>query len=270
MTNRSMRRDLGLALLLLSATSWPGLAQEYSAPRTADGKPDLNGMWQAVGSMHWDIEPHAASPGPVPEMGAVGAIPGGLGVVEGGAIPYQPWAAEKQEENQANWLALDPLVKCYRPGVPRAAYLPFPFLIVQEPEHIVMAYEFGQVERIVYMSRPDYEAPIESWMGHSRGHWEGETLVIDVTAQLPDTWFDHAGNFHSDQLHVVERYTAMGPNHLLYEATIEDPGVLTRPFTIRLPLYRRVEENAQLIEFKCMEFTEKLLYGHLEKAETAP
>jgi hypothetical protein len=264
-----LRRWLGLAALL-SVSLAPLGAQEYRAPRTADGRPDLNGIWQALGTAHWDLEGHAAREGPIVEMGALGAIPAGLGVVEGGEIPYQPWAAEKQQENLANWLQLDPVVKCYRPGVPRATYLPFPFQIVQSPEHILMAYEFAETPRILYLDRPDFESPIDSWMGHSRAHWEGETLVVDVTGQLADTWFDSAGNFHSNQVHVVERYTAQSPYHLLYEATIEDPEVLTRPFKISMPLYRRVEENVQLLEFKCMEFVEKLLYGHLEKKETAP
>jgi hypothetical protein len=238
---------------------------EYRAPRTADGKPDLNGIWQTLGSAHWDLRPHAARSGPVLELGALGAVPAGLGVVEGGAIPYQPWAAEKQAQNQADWVKLDPAVKCYMPGIPRATYMPFPFQIVQTKEAILMAYEFAGASRIVYMDQPDFESPAEMWMGHSRGHWEGETLVVDVTSQVPDTWLDSAGNFHSDALHVVERYTARGPDHLLYEATIEDPKVFTRPWKISMPLYRRLEPDVQLLEFKCVEFVEELMYGHLRK-----
>ena len=257
-----------IAFLLTVVVPLVGFAGEYMAPRTADGKPDLNGIWQAFGAAHWDIEGHAARQGPVVEMGALGAIPAGLGVVVGGKIPYQPWAAAKKKANLENWLSLDPAVKCYRPGVPRATYLPFPFQIVQAPEHILIAYEFAAASRIVYMNQPDFESPIDSWMGHSRAHWEGETLVVDVTGQLADTWFDSSGNFHSEQVHVVERYTAKSPYHLLYEATIEDPKVLTRPFKISMPLYRRVEENAQLLEFKCVEFAEELMYGHLSKKES--
>ena len=230
-----------------------------------DGKPDLNGIWQALGTAHWDVEGHAARPGPVVALGALGAIPGGLGVVEGGEIPYQPWAAAKQQENFDNWLTADPAVKCYMPGVPRATYMPFPFQVVQTPEYILMAYEFASASRVVYMNRPDFEAPVDTWMGHSRGRWEGETLVVDVTSQVPDTWFDSAGNFHSNAVHVVERYTAVSPNALMYEATIEDPNVFTRPWTIRMPLYRRLEEKVQLLEFKCVEFVEELMYGHLRK-----
>ncbi|MEX0965521.1 MAG: hypothetical protein WDZ52_15955 [Pseudohongiellaceae bacterium] len=234
-------------------------------PRTADGNPDFNGIWQAIGSAHWDIEPHAADFGPLVELGAIGAIPAGLGVVEGGEIPYTPAARAQQQQNKADWLAQDPVVKCYMPGVPRATYLPFPFQIIQSPEHVVMAYEFASASRIVYMNRPDFEAPIYSWMGHSRGRFEGDSLVIDVTDQVPDTWLDHAGNHHTEALRVTERYTHLGPNTLMYEVTLEDPNVYTEPWTLKLPLYRRLDENMQLLEFKCVEFTEELIYGHLRK-----
>lgn len=251
-----------VALVLLSTTS---SAQEYKAPLTPDGNPDLNGVWQALGTSHWNIEAHSAQSGPVIEFGALGAIPGGLGIVEGGEIPYQTWALDKRDENAKSWLKLDPVVKCYMPGVPRATYMPFPLQIVQTPEHILIAYEFASSTRVIYMNRPDFESPGDAWMGHSRGHWDGQTLVVDVTSQVPDTWFDSAGNFHSDSLHVVERYTPIGPNHLLYEATIEDKKVFTRPWKIQLPLYRRMEKHAQLLEFKCVEFVEELMYGHLRK-----
>jgi hypothetical protein len=253
------------AVLSLALTSTAASAPEYKAPRTPDGNPNLNGIWQALGTAHWDIEGHAARPGPVVALGAVGAIPGGLGVVQGGQVPYQPWAAQKKKGNFGNWLALDPVVKCYMPGVPRATYMPFPFQIVQTPEYILMAYEFASATRVIYMKKPDFESPIDAWMGHSRGHWEGETLVVDVTSQVPDTWFDSSGNFHSEALHVVERYTPTSPNALLYEATIEDQKVFTRPWKIKMPLYRRLDENVQLLEFKCVEFVEELMYGHLRK-----
>lgn len=251
---------------LIVALSVTGLAAESDfVPRTADEKPDFNGIWQAIGSAHWNIEPHAADFGPLVELGAIGAIPAGLGVVEGGNIPYTAEARAKQQENRADWLSLDPVVKCYMPGVPRATYLPFPFQIIQSPDHVVMAYEFASASRIVYMDRPDFEAPIFSWMGHSRGHFEGDSLVIDVTDQVPDTWLDHAGNHHSDALRVTERYTHVGPNTLMYEATLEDPNVYTDAWTLKFPLYRRLDENMQILEFKCVEFTEELIYGHLRK-----
>ena len=239
--------------------------QGYQAPQTADGKPDLNGIWQAVSSAHFDVEPHAARFGPVVEMAAHGAIPGGLGIVQGGEIPYRPEARAKQQENLQYWLERDPATKCYMPGVPRATYMPFPFQLVQTPEYVLLAYEFASASRIVYMDRPDFEAPVDSWMGHNIGSWDGDTLVIDVTAQMPDTWLDQSGNHHSNSIHVVERYTALSENHLMYEATITDPETYTRPWTIQLPLYRRIDENMQLLEFKCVEFAEELMYGHLRK-----
>jgi hypothetical protein len=246
---------------LFATAATPG----YKARRTADGKPDLNGIWQALGSAHWDIEGHAARPGAIVALGAAGAVPAGLGVVEGGTIPYQPWAAEKKKENLKNWLTADPEIKCYMPGVPRATYMPFPFQVVQTPKHILITYEFAAASRIIHMDRPDFESPIDTWMGHSRGRWEGETLVVDVTSFNGQTWFDRAGNFHSDALHVVERYTAISPDALMYEVTIEDPKVFTRPWKMSMPIYRRLEKNIQLLEFKCVEFVEELIYGHLRK-----
>jgi hypothetical protein len=257
------------ASLLVMLSSISVAAEGDFVPRTADQKPDFNGIWQAIGSAHWNIEPHAADFSPLVELGAIGAIPAGLGIVEGGSIPYTSDARAKQQENRADWLALDPVVKCYMPGVPRATYLPFPFQIIQSPDHVVMAYEFASASRIVYMDRPDFEAPIFSWMGHSRGHFEGDSLVIDVTDQVPDTWLDRAGNHHSDALRVTERYTHVGPNTLMYEATLEDPNVYTQAWTLKFPLYRRLDENMQILEFKCVEFTEELIYGHLRKGADA-
>ena len=250
-------------IVLLAAQSAP--AQDYRAPRTPDGRPDLNGIWQAVGAAHYDIEPHAADFSPSLEMGALGAVPAGLGVVVGGEIPYQQSALAQRVANRENRLLYDPAVRCFMPGIPRATYQPFPFQIVQTPEYILFAYEFASASRIVYMNRPDFEAPADAWMGHSRGTWDGETLVIDVTSQVPETWFDRSGNYHSNSIRVEERYTATGENHLQYEATITDPEIFERPWTIRLPLYRRVDENMQLLEFKCVEFVEELMYGHLRK-----
>lgn len=254
-----------LALALVAGAAW---AQDYKAPLTPDGNPNLNGIWQALGTAHWNIEGHSAESGPVAEMGALGAIPGGLAIVEGGTIPYRDEALAKRDANRQEWLALDPVVKCYMPGVPRATYMPFPFQIVQTPDHILIAYEFASASRVIYMNRPDFEHPGDAWMGHSRGRWEGQTLVVEVTNHVPNTWFDSAGNFHTDALRVVERYTPTGPNHLLYEAEIEDENVYTRPWKIKLPLYRRMDENMQLLEFKCVEFVEEMMYGHLRKKDS--
>ena len=256
---------VAVAVVALSAISAVGQGQgAYRAPRTADGKPDLSGIWQAMNTANWDLQDHAAREGPVVALGAAFSIPGGPGVVEGNEIPYQPWAARKKQENGENWLTLDPEIKCYMPGVPRATYMPYPFQIVQTPANILMAYEFASASRIVRMNSTA-KSPTDSWMGWSRGRWEGETLVVDVTDLNDQTWFDRAGNFHSDALHVVERFTRVSPDALRYEATIEDPKVFTRPWKIGMPLYRRLEKNSRLTEYKCVEFAEELLYGHLRK-----
>jgi hypothetical protein len=247
-------------------TTMAGSAQApaYKAPRTPDGKPNLNGIWQAINTAHWDIEAHSARPSMVRELGAIGAVPAGLGVVEGGEIPYRPEALAKKKENFANRLKLDPEIKCYLPGVPRAIYMPFPFQIIQSQQHIMMVHEYAGAVRTIYMDN-HVPAPADSWMGWSNGRWEGETLVVDTTGFNDLSWFDRAGNHHSDALHVVERFTPRSPETLMYEATVEDPKVFTRPWKMSMPLYRRVERNAQIMEFRCVEFVEDLIYGHLRK-----
>lgn len=256
---------LGLLFLATGAGAQPG--RSYRAPRTPDGAPDLNGIWQALGSAHWDLEGHAARQGGVPILGGLGAIPPGLSVVEGGKIPYQDWALEKRAENRENWLKLDPGVKCYMPGIPRATYMPHPFQILQSDRSVFFAYEWDSTTRVARLDRPGTEAPLPSWMGYSLGRFEGETLVIDVTSQVPETWFDASGNFHSDELRVTERYTRTSPDGLHYEVTIEDPKVFTRPWKISMPLYRRLEENAQILEYKCVEFAEEAMFGEWYRHE---
>jgi len=250
----------------------------YRAPRL-DGHPDLNGIWQAVTTANWNLEDHDAQPGLHPELeGAYDAQPAGQSIVEGGVIPYKPEMLAKRKRNFENRAVVDvvssdekwhdtgdPELKCYMPGVPRATYMPFPFQIVQgSGQYILMAYEYASTTRTIRMNFKD-EAPTDSWMGWSRGRWEGETLVVDVTGFNDLTWFDRAGNFHSDALHVVERYTAVSPYHIQYEATIEDPKTFTRPWKINIPLYRRMDKGVQLLEYKCVPFTEELLYGKLRK-----
>ncbi len=267
---RNPFRDIkaaGIALLLLGAMSAAGQTGAYKAPRGPDGHPDLNGIWQALNTADWDVEGHAAQASQVVAMGTLGAEPGGIGVVEGGKIPYLPAALAKKEENYKNRLTLDPEVKCYLPGVPRATYLPYPFQIFQSQNYIAIAYEYDSAFRNIYLKDPG-PAPIDTWMGQSFGHWEGDTLVVDVTGLDERTWFDRAGDYHGDDLHVVERYTPMAPNILNYEATIEDPKVFSRPWKISMPLYKHVEKNAQLLEFKCVEFVEDLMYGQFEKKPT--
>ena len=270
-----MKASVGvLALVLaLTLTAHPVNAQEL--PRLSDGRPDLNGIWQVLNEANYDLEPHIARHslqlregpvGPLPSiptlrMGAVGAVPGSLGViVGGGTIPYTPEARAFKEENAANWIDRDPEVKCYLPGVPRATYIPMPFQIIQSEKDIFIAYQFAGAVRDIYMDNPG-PSQVDSWMGWSVGQWEGDTLVVDVTGIGDGSWLDRAGSHHSYQMHVVERYTMVSPNHIQYEATIEDPEVLTEPFTIRMPLYRRIEENARLMDFRCVEFVEELLFG---------
>ncbi|HEX7079625.1 MAG TPA: hypothetical protein VF329_01250 [Gammaproteobacteria bacterium] len=241
-------------------------SESFEAPRTASGAPDFNGVWQALNEANWGLEGHAAYAGPVLELGAAYATPPSRGFVEGGTIPYQPWAAKQRDENFAHRLERDPEVKCYLPGVPRATYMPHPFQIIQSDSHIMIAYQYRGAVRTIYM-KDHKPAPVPSWMGWSNGRFEGDSLVVETTGFNGMTWFDRAGNFHDENLRVVERFTHLSPNHLMYEATIEDPTVFTRPWTIRMPLYRRVEQNAQIMEFKCMVFVEDLLYGDLAKPE---
>ena len=266
------------AVLAVLALPVGGQAPDYRAPRLGDGRPDLNGIWQAVNEANYDIQMHAARPamalragpyGSVPAaavlaLGAVGSVPPGVGVVEGDELPYRPEALTQRNENRENWLGRDPEIKCYLPGVPRATYMPYPFQILQSSTSLFMAYEYAGAVRDIFMKDPG-PAPLDSWMGQSVGRWDGDTLVVDVTALNDQTWFDRAGNFHSDALHVVERYTRTSPDVMMYEATIEDSKVFTRPWKMSMPLYRRQERNAQLMDFKCVEFVEELMFGQWRK-----
>ncbi len=262
----------------LSSAPVEGQQAAYRAPRLADGHPDLNGIWQTMNTANYDIQTHMARPamqvrpgpyGPVPAppvlaLGAVGAVPPGMGVVEGDEIPYLPAALEQKKKNQENWITLDPEIKCYLPGVPRATYMPYPFQILQSPKAIFFAYEYAGATRNIYLKDPG-PAPVDSWMGQSFGRWEGDTLVIEVTGFNDSTWFDRSGNHHSEQMKVVERYTRTSADIIQYEATITDPKTFSRPWKMSMPLYRRAEKNVQLMDFKCVEFVEELMYGKLRK-----
>ncbi len=268
-----MRQTIVFVFTVLMSTVV--LAADYVAPRGPGGEhPDLNGIWQVLNTANFDLELHLARPamslqeGPhgvlpaaaVLPFGAVGSVPPGMGVVTSGKIPYTPAALTQKEDNQENWLTRDPEVKCYLPGVPRATYIPQPFQIFQGESSIFIAYQYAGAVRDIYMEDPG-EAQIDSWMGQSVGHWEGDTLVVEVTGLNGQAWLDRSGNHSSWKTKVTERYTPMSANHLHYEATIEDPETFTEPWTISMPLYRRVEANAQLMDFKCVEFVEELLYG---------
>jgi hypothetical protein len=259
-----------LAGVLISAIiPAAGQGQGAAMPRTSDGKPDFTGIWQAMNTANWDLLAHEARRGPVIALGAAFSIPAGIGVVDGNDIPYLPAAAAKKKENGENWLTRDPEIKCYMPGVPRMMYMPFPFQIIQSRDTILMASEFASASRTVRMNIKE-KSPTDSWMGWSVGRWEGDTLVIDVTDQNDQTWFDRAGDWHTEELKVTERYSVIDRNTLNYEATITDPKVFSRPWKISMPLYRHQEKNAQLLEYKCVEFVEELMYGHLRKLPTTP
>jgi len=245
---RIVRLQAGLLIAVLMSSVSVMQAQSGGArevPRAADGKPDLSGVWQSLSSAAWDIEGHHASKD----------VPAGLGVVVGGPIPYQPWALEQRTQNAKNRATADPETKCYLPGVPRLTYIPLPFQIVQAHDQVLVLHEYAHAIRTIYANgTPHPKGPIDWWLGDSRGRWEGDTFVVDSVHFNDATWFDKAGNFHSDALHVVERFTLLGPDHIDYAVTIEDPKVFTRPWDMRLVLYRRKEPNAQLLEYECAGF----------------
>jgi hypothetical protein len=222
----------------------------YRPPRTRFGQPDLQGIWQTLNTAAWDIQDHSAER--FPGLPARFSVPAGQGVVEGNDIPYQQWAAAKKAQNYQDRLTADPEAKCFLPGVPRITYMPYPFQIFQFRDRVVILYEHLHVTREIYTDgSPHPDFPVEFWMGDARGRWDGNALVVDVTHFTDQTWFDRAGNFHSSELHVVERYTRTSPDHLQYEVTIEDPKVFTRPWKMSMPLYRRKEPTAQILENEC-------------------
>jgi hypothetical protein len=253
-----------LLAVAIAASSASALGQTRERPERIGGKPNLNGIWQALNTANWNLEGHSAEQ--IEEfwqLGSLAAIPAGQSVVVGGTIPYLPAAVAKRDENRAGWPAADPETKCYMPGIPRATYMPFPFQIVQgDTDVILFSYTFANANRPVFMT--DHQvAPVDSWMGRSNGSWDGDTLVIEVNSNIADTWLDRAGNHHSNRMIVTERYTPIDDHLMQYEATIDDPETFSRPWTIRMPLYRHMEENARLLEFNCVEYSEQLLYGDL-------
>jgi|GEM_PF-246972 len=224
------------AIALTSAVA----AAPPALPRTADGKPNFAGIWQAASAAAADLQDHAARYN----------MPAGRSVVAGAVIPYQPWAAAKKAENFQNRQKADPLSQCYLPGIPRIMYMEFPFQIFQTPQAVAIAFEWSLVYRLIYTNGSQHPTDIDSWMGDSRGRWDGDTLVVDVSNYNDKTWFDMAGDFHSDALHVVERYRMTGPDTIRYEATIEDSKVFTKPWTIGIDLERRKDRD-RLFEYNC-------------------
>lgn len=263
MYHKRLRRSVGtrVFLLLMSCAMLPAAA----SPKTASGKPDLSGIWQALNEANWNLEPHVAAQGPLDTLGAIGAVAPGLGVVDGGRIPYLPAALLQRSSNFMQRRTEDPEAKCFVPGVPRATYLPYPFQIVQSDTDIMIVYQFAGAVRTIAMSNHK-DAPTDSWMGWSNGRWERNTLVVEVTG-LNANWLDRSGNFATETRRVTERYTLMDANHIRYEATIEDPAVFSEPWTLRMVLYRRMEPGARLLDFRCVEFAEELMYGDLRKQE---
>jgi len=259
-------RALWVALLLLGTGSVAAQAQNAAIPRTAAGKPNLNGIWQVLNEANWNLEPHIASQGPVDTLGAIGAVAPGIGVVEGGRIPYLPAAKEQRQKNFASRRTEDPEARCFMAGVPRATYMPHPFQIVQSDTDIMLVYQYAGSVRTIAMKNQG-EAPVDSWMGWNNGQWKGDTLVVEVTG-LTANWLDRSGNYASENRRVTERYTMTDKDHILYEATITDPTVFSAPWMIRMPLYRRVEANARLMDFRCVEFAEEMMYGTLRKPGT--
>jgi hypothetical protein len=288
MRHQGKRVAIGLTIVvaaiavfsLLTPGAAPAQTQSTAVARIA-GKPDFSGIWEANNTANWDLQTHSSRPmvaqpgltansvvsgAPVLALGALGWVPAGVGVVDGGEIPYQPWAAARKKENQENWLDRDPEIKCFQPGIPRAMYMPHPFQIIQSQSKLMMVFEFANAQRTIHLNKME-PYPNNAYMGYSVGRWEGDTLVTDVTDFTDATWLDRAGDFHSDALHVIERFTPAGRDVIRYEATIEDPQVFTRTWKISMPLYRRLEPNAQLMEFRCVEMVEELMYGHLRKEQ---
>ena len=277
--NRVSRAAAAAVVVMVFALTPIGTTGQATRTRTVGGKPNLNGIWQVTNTANWDLLAHAtrpavAQPGvypnhpvlaaPVVALGAAGLVPPGPGVVEGNEIPYTPDAAARKRENAEHWLDRDPELRCYMPGIPRAMYMPYPFQITQGANKIEMVFAFANASRTIYLSEaPD--PPADTWMGHSVGHWEGSTLVVEASDFNDRTWLSRSGDFHSDAMGLVERFTLMTPDALRYEVTVEDRNVFTRPWKMNMVLYRQLEDNATLIDYRCLELVEETFLGHLRK-----
>lgn len=255
-----------IGLLLALAVVLSVQAQEIDRELTLDGRPNLNGVWKAINTAQWNLEAHSAQAlDDFWEMGAIAAIPAGKSVLQGGGtIPYLPEALAQRNENRANWPVADPEAKCFMLGIPRATYHDIPFQIFQggRDDDLFMVYPFAASQRTIHMNETG-GLPLDAWMGKSNGRWEGNTLVVSTVNQNGMTWLDRSGNHYSNQLVVTERFSLLGPNHIWYEATLNDPQTYSEPWTIEMPLYRLIEDNAQILEHKCVEFADKLLYWDL-------
>ena len=256
-------RVLAVAAAVMLAAGTAQAQPQLDRPARTNGRPNFNGIWQALNTAHWNLEGHSAEAlNDFWGLGAIAAIPAGQSVVRGGTIPYKPEALAKRNENRAKWPASDPEAKCFMLGVPRVTYHHLPFQIFQAEGDLLFVYPFAAATRIIHTSDRS-ELPVDAWMGKSIGDWDGDVLVITTKWQNGQSWLDRAGNHYSNQATVTERFTLLGPNHLWYEATIDDPVTFTRPWTIEMPLYRLIEQNAELLEHKCVTFADKLLYQDL-------
>jgi hypothetical protein len=261
--NRFIRMIVTGTIVFAGATAIP--AQQLNRQATISGHPDFNGIWQALNTAYWNLEAHSVEglSQDFWQLGAIAVIPAGRSVLRGGGtIPYLPEALKKRDENRSKWPAADPEAKCYMLGVPRVTYQNFPFQIFQGDGDLLMVYPFAATNRIIYM-KDHSDLPVDSWMGRSNGTWEGDVLVVTTTSQNGQSWLDRAGNFATNQLKVTERFKLLDVNHVWYEATLEDPQTFARPWTIEMPLYRLIDNNAQLLEHKCVPYTDMLLYHDL-------
>jgi len=255
-----------MAAMLFALPLSPVVAQQITRDTTLDGRPNLNGIWKAIDTANWNLEAHSAEAlDRFWEMGAIAAIPAGKSMLkDGGNIPYTPEALAQRDANRAAWPAADPEAKCYILGIPRATYHDIPFQIFQggRDDDLLMVYPFAASQRVIYMNETT-GLPLDAWMGKSNGRWEGDTLVVTTLNQNGEAWLDRAGNHYSKQLVVTERFTLLSANHIWYEATLNDPTTYTEPWSIAMPLYRLIDDNAQVYEHKCVPFADKLLYWDL-------
>lgn len=256
-------RCLLLVLLLspLFAATATVAGKAPSIPRAANGKPDLSGIWQTTSAADFDLEPHSARKD----------APPGPGIVEGNVIPYLPAALAQRKKNFEARDSADPRLKCFSLGVPRSVYYPEPFQIFQRAQDVTILQQFGHSVRTIHTDGTDHpESPNDWWLGDSRARWEGDTLVVDVRHFIEDTWLDRSGNFHSDALHVSERWKLIDANTIEYKATIEDPKVYSRPWNITVLLYRHREKNFQLVEDYCFTLDYDKFYPVPAPTQAAP
>ncbi len=248
-----------IAALSLAAQTSTGEKAKASAkssvPRTADGKPDLTGVWQSGSTARGSWEEANSGNG----IGGNGKNPNAPAILSSSdrpaaaeKAPYQPWAAQKVLESYKIRGIDDPAAQCLPPGIPRTSTLGlFPTQIVQTPKQIIFLYEYMHEYRVVPLNakHPDDIQP--TYMGDSVAHWEGDTLVVDVTGFNDRTWLIGTGTFHSEDLHVTERYTRVDKDQINYDNTMEDPKILTKPWVIHTNLMLR--EGTRLQEYVCAE-----------------